>query len=97
MVKPGMDPPPGKVSNFDDPEREMYYICIVSNAIAISICSIFMFLRLWARYRLSMRLRIDDSMIRPILSHFLLLISATVACIIGYVGDRFSVTSILIH
>jgi hypothetical protein len=60
MVKPGMEPPPGKESNFDNPDREMYYICIVSNAIAMSVCSIFMFLRLWARYRLSMRLRIDD-------------------------------------
>jgi hypothetical protein len=60
MVKPGMEPPPGKESNFDNPDREMYYICIASNAIAMSVCSIFMFLRLWARYRLSMRLRIDD-------------------------------------
>ncbi|KAM0194719.1 hypothetical protein ACHAPA_008643 [Fusarium lateritium] len=60
MIKPGMEPPPGKESNFDNPNREMFYICIVSNAIAMSVCSIFVGLRLWARYRLSMRLRRDD-------------------------------------
>lgn len=62
MTKPAMEPPPGKESNFDNPDRELYYICIASNAIAMSVCSIFVFLRLWARYRLAMRLRLDDSM-----------------------------------
>ncbi|KAI1070698.1 hypothetical protein LB507_006728 [Fusarium sp. FIESC RH6] len=60
MVEPGMEPPPGQQSNFDNPDREMYYICIAANTITMIICSIFMGLRLWARYRLSMRLRIDD-------------------------------------
>ncbi|KAI3578550.1 hypothetical protein IWW34DRAFT_466496 [Fusarium oxysporum f. sp. albedinis] len=60
MTKPAMEPPPGKESNFDNPNRELYYICIASNAIAMSVCSIFVFFRLWARYRLAMRLRLDD-------------------------------------
>ena len=67
MVEPGMEPPPGQQSNFDNPDREMYYICIVANTITMVVCSIFMGLRLWARYRLSMRLRMDDSMITPFL------------------------------
>jgi hypothetical protein len=41
----------------------MYYMCIAANTVAIAVCSIFMVLRLWTRYRLSMRLRIDDSKI----------------------------------
>lgn len=61
MVEPGMEPPNGVDSNFDNPDREMYYICIVSNAIAIPVTTVFMGLRLWARYRLSMKLQIDDS------------------------------------
>ncbi|KAG9496545.1 hypothetical protein J7337_011321 [Fusarium musae] len=60
MTKPAMEPPPGKESNFDNPNRELYYICIASNTIAMSVCTIFVFLRLWARYRLAMRLRLDD-------------------------------------
>ncbi|KAJ4252771.1 hypothetical protein NW762_010677 [Fusarium torreyae] len=60
MIKPAMEPPPGHESNFENPDRQMYYICIVSNAIAISVCSIFVFLRLWTRHRLSMGLRRDD-------------------------------------
>ncbi|RSL43155.1 hypothetical protein CEP54_015202 [Fusarium duplospermum] len=58
--KAAMDPPPGYQSNFDNPDREMYYICIISNSIAIPVCTIFVFLRLFARYRLSMRLQADD-------------------------------------
>ncbi|KAH7140485.1 hypothetical protein B0J13DRAFT_638239 [Dactylonectria estremocensis] len=60
MIKPAREPPAGQQSNFDNPNREMYYICIVSNAVAIPICSIFVLLRLWVRYRLSMRLQADD-------------------------------------
>ena len=63
-VEPGMEPPPGKVSNFDDPDREMYYICIVSNAIAIPVCTAFMALRIYARYRLRMKPQADDGMCR---------------------------------
>lgn len=59
-VEPGMEPPPGKVSNFDNPDREMYYICIVSNAIAIPVCTAFMALRIYARYRLRMKPQADD-------------------------------------
>ena len=61
MVEPGMPPPAGMVSDFDNPDREMYYICIVSNAIALPVCTLFVGLRLYARYRLSMRLQADDS------------------------------------
>lgn len=64
MVQPALEPPPGKVSNFDNPNREMYYICIASNAVAIPVCTIFVALRMYARYRLSMRLQADDSMSR---------------------------------
>ncbi|KAM5348962.1 hypothetical protein ACJ41O_008785 [Fusarium nematophilum] len=60
MVKPAMEPPAGHQSNFDNPNREMYYICIVSNAIAIPICSILVVLRLWVRYRLPTKLQVDD-------------------------------------
>ncbi|KAJ3547138.1 hypothetical protein NM208_g1662 [Fusarium decemcellulare] len=60
MVKPAMEPPEGMESNFDNPNREMYYICIVSNAIAIPVCTVFVFLRFWARHRLSMRPQADD-------------------------------------
>ena len=56
-----MEPPPGMESNFDNPNKEMFYICIVANAIALPVCTLFMGLRLWARYRLSMRLQADDS------------------------------------
>src|SRR5690606_11389858 len=61
MTEPGMEPPEGMVSNFDNPDREMYYTCIVSNVIGLVVCTLFIVLRLWARYRLSMRLRPDDS------------------------------------
>jgi hypothetical protein len=61
MVEPGLEPPEGVVSNYDNPNREMYYICIASNVIAIPVTTIFVGLRLWARHRLSMKLEIDDS------------------------------------
>lgn len=64
MVEPGMQPPEGMVSNFDNPDREMYYLCIVSNVVGIVVCTVFMGLRFWARYRLSMRLQADDSRFR---------------------------------
>ncbi|KAF4331513.1 integral membrane protein [Fusarium beomiforme] len=73
MVIPAMEPPAGYQSNFNNPNRAMYYICIVSNAIAMPICSIFVILRLWIRYRLSMQLQADDSTFRHAcnLSHML--------------------------
>lgn len=61
MTEPGMKPPEGMVSNFDNPDREMFYISIASNAIALPVCTLFIGLRLLARYRLSMRLQADDS------------------------------------
>lgn len=68
MDQPGMPPPDGKVSNFDNPNREMYNICIASNVIAIPITTAFLFLRLWARYRLSMKLQLEDSMCKALLT-----------------------------
>ena len=62
-IEPGMEPPEGMVSNFDNPNREMYYICIVSNAIAIPVCTAFVVLRMYARLRLGMRWQADDSML----------------------------------
>lgn len=58
---PGMEPPPGEVVDFDNPDREMFYICIVSNAIAIPVCTIFLALRLWARLRLRLGFQTEDS------------------------------------
>ncbi|KAH6697164.1 hypothetical protein F5X68DRAFT_226550 [Plectosphaerella plurivora] len=60
MIEPGMPPPEGMVSNFDNPNREMFYLCIVSNVVGVVITTIFMGLRIWARYRLSMSLQADD-------------------------------------
>lgn len=60
-IEPGMEPPPGEETNFDNPDREMFYICIVSNAIAIPVCTLFFALRLWARIRLRTGLQRDDS------------------------------------
>lgn len=60
-VEPGMPPPEGMVSNFENPDREMYYICIVSNVIAIPVTTLFMALRVWSRYKLSMKFQADDS------------------------------------
>lgn len=65
MIEPGMEPPKGMVSNFDSPDREMVYICIASNAIALIVCTLFMGLRIWARYRLSTRLQAGDSRLNP--------------------------------
>lgn len=59
-VEPGMEPPEGLDSNFENPDREMYYICIVSNAIAIPVCTAFMALRIYARFRLRMKPQADD-------------------------------------
>ncbi|KAL6865491.1 hypothetical protein ACO1O0_001585 [Amphichorda felina] len=59
-VEPGMPPPEGMVSNFENPDREMYYICIVSNVIAIPVTTLFMALRVWSRYKLSMKFQADD-------------------------------------
>lgn len=56
----------GRKSDFDNPNRGMYNMCIISNAMAMSICSIFIVMRLWTRYRLSMRLQADDGMLRKI-------------------------------
>jgi hypothetical protein len=60
MVQPGLEPPEGEVSNFDNPNREMYYICIASNVIAIVVCSVFVVLRFFARYRLTTKVSLDD-------------------------------------
>ena len=61
MVEPGMQPPEGMVSNFDNPNKEMFYLCIVSNVVGVVVTTVFMGLRIWARYRLSMNLQADDS------------------------------------
>ncbi|CAG9950795.1 unnamed protein product [Clonostachys rosea f. rosea IK726] len=60
MVQPGLETPEGGVSNFDNPNREMYYICIASNIIAIVVCSVFVVLRFFARYRLATKVSLDD-------------------------------------
>lgn len=61
-VEPGMEPPEGVQSNFENPNREMYYICIASNAIAIPVCTAFVALRIYARIRLRQKVTADDSM-----------------------------------
>lgn len=63
-----MEPPPGVVPNFENPDKEMFYISIVSNAIALPVCTLFMCLRIWARYRLSMKLQADDSKLESLLA-----------------------------
>lgn len=62
MPTPALAPPAGQTSNFENPDRSMFIICIASNAIAIPVCTLFVGLRLWARLRLSMKLEADDSM-----------------------------------
>jgi hypothetical protein len=64
MTKPATEPPSEHAPNFENPDLEIYYICVVSNAIAIPIRSIFVFLRLHARYRMSTKLQGDDSTFR---------------------------------
>lgn len=69
MIEPGMPPPEGVVPNFHNPDKQMFYISIVSNTIAIPVCTIFMCLRIWARRRLGMRLQADDSRLTLYLQH----------------------------
>lgn len=63
-IEPGMEPPAGMESNFENPDREMYYICIASNAIAIPVCTAFMALRIYARIRLRQKAQPEDCMLR---------------------------------
>ncbi|KAI6778315.1 uncharacterized protein J7T54_005831 [Emericellopsis cladophorae] len=59
-LEPGLEPPSGQVSNFDNPDRHMFYYCIAANVTGVAVTTVFMGLRLWARRRLSMRLQADD-------------------------------------
>lgn len=77
MDEPGMEAPEGQVSNFENPaDKTMYYYCIAANVIAIPVCTIFMLLRLFARYRLGTKIMADDSKldIHRSISHGLALI-----------------------
>jgi hypothetical protein len=60
MVKPAMEPPAGEQA-FVNPDKEMYYWCIIANSIAIPICTVVVILRIYARYRLQMKVQADDS------------------------------------
>jgi hypothetical protein len=76
MDEPGMQPPAGEFSNFDNPDKTMYYYCIVANVLAIPVCTVFVALRVWARYRLGTKIMADDSRFKPLLYiHLLVLIS----------------------
>ncbi|KAG9252399.1 uncharacterized protein F5Z01DRAFT_690613 [Emericellopsis atlantica] len=59
-LEPGLEPPSGQESNFDNPDRHMFYYCIAANVTGVAVTTVFMGLRLWARRRLSMRLQADD-------------------------------------
>ena len=61
MVTPALEPPAGMVSNFENPDRRMYYTSIASNVIAIVVCTFFVILRMLARYRLAAKISADDS------------------------------------
>lgn len=62
-----MQPPAGQFSNFENPDKTMYYYCIVANVLAIPICTVFVALRLWARFRLGTKIMADDSKFKPLL------------------------------
>ncbi|VUC32449.1 unnamed protein product [Clonostachys rosea] len=57
---PGLDPPEGEVSDFENPDRELYYISIATNVVTITVCSVLVSLRFLARYRLAHKIELDD-------------------------------------
>ena len=69
-LEPGLEPPSGQVSNFDNPDRHMFYHCIAANVTGVAVKTVFMGLRLWARRRLSMRLQADDGKSSPLVKGY---------------------------
>ncbi|KAF2138390.1 uncharacterized protein K452DRAFT_290972 [Aplosporella prunicola CBS 121167] len=60
MIEPGLTPPPGVTPNFDNPPRGVADWTLAVNVLGLSFVTTLVVLRLWARYRVTAKIGIDD-------------------------------------